>query len=74
MKILCENNKEVRVALAQLEKQGYKWLSGHKPTRLYQGYDRMIIVVDEGEKLWVAFCNNSEDAVRASILYANLLR
>ena len=75
MKILCENNKEVRIALAQLEKQGYKWASGHKPTELYQSKDKMIIVFDENKVNYaITFCESNRGAMRASQLYSNLLR
>ena len=73
MRIACLTNKEVRVALNQLEKKGYKWASGDKPTGLYNSYDRMIIVVHENaKKLYMG--DNYKDTVRTSKLYKNLLR
>jgi hypothetical protein len=73
MKILCRNNKEVRVALAQLEKHGYRWQSGHRPTKLYHDYDYMVIMVHENSKR-ITMSDSQNDAVRASELYKNLLR
>lgn len=73
MKIWCENNKEICVALTQLEKQGYTWLSGHKPTRLYISHDRMLIVADK-ERKKLAIGHVAKGAVMASQLYSNLLR
>ena len=73
MKILCETNKEVKVALAQLEKQGYCWNSGHKPTQLYQDAERLLLFLAEDKKK-LAMGGNIKDAVNASELYKNLLR
>lgn len=72
MKILCENNREVRVALTQLEKQGYRWTNGYMPTKLFMDDRAITIQCMDDKQIGIPW--NEEGAVRASELYKNLLR
>lgn len=71
--IWCKTNREVRVALRQLELQGCEWNSGDKPTALYQSYDQACLYVNSRKKITIGD-HRPNGAVDASELYSNLLR
>lgn len=73
MQIICRSLLEWHVARQQLEKHGYKWLSGHKPTQLYKNVNRMFLTLNQKGKT-ITIGKKEKDAVEASVLYANLLR
>ena len=74
MQIICETDREWQVAREQLEKQGYMWASNHRPTELYSNKrGNGTLTLDEKTKTLTGG-NRQSDAVKASKLYANLLR